>query len=417
MPPIYLFEDRAFERFYPLTFSRSLFALRCGALTLFERTQRQLAQPIAGVLVREGLTDITRRHVTAPVNPPVSTKDGVILINARWLMLQPPEPGVLTTPDTAGLISHTLVWMHLSPAKAAQVDFARILDPHTLEELLPTLQRQTTPVPLLEYPWDLLTHQRAALAADFAALGPAQLGTLLIPGSVYQISPENIHIAPGVKLYPGVILDASHGPIILDANAEIRAHAVLTGPLYIGQNALVRTAADIREETTLGPGCRVGGEVIASIFQANANKQHHGFVGQSLIGEWANLGAGTTTSNLKNTYGTIRIPLNGEEVSTGRQFLGSLIGDHAKLGIGTYLSTGSVIGFASHVTIPRPPRFVPSFAWLTKENNIVRADFEKIEALAKTVMGRRHIDFTPADHDLFIRIAGDWAQRERFDWP
>ena len=156
---------------------------------------------------------------------------------------------------------------------------------------------------------------------------------------------------------------------------------MVTGPVAIGPHCLIRTAADIREECAFGPNTRVGGEVGGTVFLGNANKQHHGFLGQTIVGEWVNLGAGTTTSNLKNTYGLVKMPLNGMDEPTGRQFLGSVIADHAKLGIGTYLSTGSVVGFAAHVVVPRPPRFVPSFAWLT-EYGLERADFEKIEEIA-----------------------------------
>ena len=181
----------------------------------------------------------------------------------------------------------------------------------------------------------------------------------------HLINEEKIHIAPNVKIWPGVVLDAQAGSIVIEENSEIRANAVITGPVHIGKNCVVRTAADIRELTTLGPNTRVGGEISHSIFLGNANKQHHGFLGQSIIGEWANLGAGTTTSNLKNTYGTIRVPINGVDEESGQRFLGSFVGDHAKIGIGTYLSTGSVIGFGSHVITSRPPKFVPSFGWVT----------------------------------------------------
>ncbi|HEY4330398.1 MAG TPA: glucose-1-phosphate thymidylyltransferase, partial [Phycisphaerae bacterium] len=150
-------------------------------------------------------------------------------------------------------------------------------------------------------------------------------------------------------------------------------------------------------------------------FLGNGNKQHHGFLGQSIVGEWVNLGAGTTTSNVKNTYGTVKMPLNGVDESSGRQFLGSIIGDHAKLGIGTYLSTGSVVGFGSHIVAPRPPRFVPSFAWVT-DKGIQRADFEKLEQIAGTVMSRRGAEFTPADHELWVRIASEWALGEKHEW-
>ena len=184
----------------------------------------------------------------------------------------------------------------------------------------------------------------------------------------------------------------------MEEGTEIAAPMPSSKPTCIGPHRLIRVpTAEIREDCSFGPNSRVGGEIMQSIFLGNANKQHHGFVGQSIVGEWA---------NLKRRHDHIEpqkylragkcVPIGGVETSTNRQFMGSIIGDHVKLGIGTYLSTGSVIGFGSHVTIPRPPRFIPSFAWLTDEaHGITRADFEKIEQIAGIAMKRRGMEFSP----------------------
>lgn len=427
MPAIYLFEDSHFDRLYPLTLNRPASLLRCGARTLLHRAARAIGLPLSGILVRAGLTDVLRQQITLPVNPAVSTSDGVLLINARWLML-PGEgfAGTLPAVNSAGLASNAIAWIHLGPPLAAEVNFSQLHEARTLETLLPSVQRLTTQATLLERPWDLLQHQNAALLADWPDFG--QLRPDAVSPGVYLLSPENIHLGRNVRLAPMIVLDASHGPIILEgsddphAATEVQPHAVITGPCYIGPGCVIRAHADIRSDCSFGPASRVGGEVAGTIFLGYANKQHHGFLGQSIIGQWANLGAGTTTSNLKNTYGVIRMPINGVEETTGRQFLGSIIADHAKLGIGTYLSTGSVIGFASHVIAPRPPKFVPSFAWVMPARRnvgdvqLTRIEFEKVVALARTVMSRRGVSFTPADHELFVRIAGDYATREVFDW-
>ena len=135
-------------------------------------------------------------------------------------------------------------------------------------------------------------------------------------------------------------------------------------------------------------------------------------MGQSVIGEWVNLGAGTITSNLKNTYGNIRVPINGIEQDSGLQFQGSIIGDHAKIGIGTCLTTGSVIGFSSHITVPRPPKFIPSFAWVT-DKGIAPMDFDKAVKIAKTAMQRRSVEWTAADNNVFTRIHKTWRLVEK----
>ena len=416
MMPLYIFEDSRFDGLFPLTYSRSAAELRCGTLTLLQRLQRMLGRPVNGLLVRDGLSAIVHHRLAPlPVNPGLSTKEGLILINARWLALGSTwnDPA----PDSAGLSADAIVWAHLSAATAGKIDLSKIHEPRTLEALLPTLQRRSEKAILIHRPWDLLEHNHAAILEDFRRLGRANESKPLVPNSVHILAPENLHLGANVKLYPGVVLDASAGPIIIEADAAIRANAVITGPTAIGPRAVIRTLADIREDNTIGPGCRVGGEVIGSILLGNVNKQHHGFLGQSIVGEWANLGAGTTTSNLKNTYGNVRVPVNGSEEDSGRMFLGAVIGDHAKLAIGTYLSTGTVVGFASHINVPRPPKFVPSFAWLTEKGGIERVDFDKIVALAQTVLLRRGQSFTAADHDLFVRIATDWSLVENYPWP
>jgi UDP-N-acetylglucosamine diphosphorylase/glucosamine-1-phosphate N-acetyltransferase len=412
--PIYLFEDSQVARLHPLTYARSACELRVGSMTLLERIQKILANlghPLSG------LAEVLQQRLALPVNPSISTRDGILLLNSRLLTLASTTPWSLPPPNSAGLAQSAIAWLHLDAELAEKVDFSKLQDPHTLEAILPLVQRLPAPPHagiLIDRPWDLLDHQKAAILEDFAAVGPANHATLL-PG-VHLLRAEHIHLAPGVKIWPGAVLDAQNGPILIGADTEIRANAVITGPVAIGPQCIIRTGADIRENCSFGPGSRVGGEVSHSLFLGHASKQHHGFLGQTIVGEWVNLGAGTTTSNLKNTYGPVRMPLNNTDEPTGKQFLGSLIADHAKIAIGTYLSTGSVIGFASHILTPRPPRFVPSFAWVT-DKSIARADFEKIEQIAGIAMNRRDQEFTLADHNLFIRIAAEYAQIEDYPWP
>jgi UDP-N-acetylglucosamine diphosphorylase/glucosamine-1-phosphate N-acetyltransferase len=410
MPPIYVFEDSHLSGLFPLTYALPACWLRCGAFTLLERLQRHLPGPVAGVLVREPLAAVLRKRTELPINPAISTGDGIVLVNARWLMTKRWE---LPAVDSVGITVDSIAWAYLSGSAARELALDRLTDPAVLEKLLPKLLRQPANATLIGRPWELIDQQPALLVSDFAAFGAKNEATGL--GPIHLIAPEKIHLAKDVTIYPNVVIDASAGPVVVEAGTKIQANAVLTGPLYIGKNCHVRTGADVRENNAFGDGCRMGGEIIGSIFGRFANKQHHGFVGQSIVGEFANFGAGSTTSNLKNTYGTVRMPLNGVETETGRQFLGSLIGDHAKLGIGTYLSTGSVVGYGSQVAISRPPKFVPSLAFVTSAG-IARLDFEKFEAVAKAVLQRRNLAYETAEHELSVAIAGDWAVKETFDW-
>lgn len=406
MTPIFILEDTKVDQLYPLTYYRPPFLLRCGAGDLLDRMMLFIQRPIAGLVVRDTMAPRVRMATKLRVNGPLRAKHGAIFISARYLMTKPfPEP----PPDTAGLVGHDIAWIHLSPKNLAGLDMRNIVRTKTLTDVLPRVRVSAAEAELIEYPWDLLRHNAQALRDDFSRRTPGVASTPM-PGS-HLLSPENMCIDKDVVIGPGVVLDARHGPIMIESRTEIHANSVITGPVAIGAQSIIRAGTCIRENTSIGPNCRIGGEISNCIFLGNSNKQHDGFLGHTLVGEWVNIGAGTTGSNLKNTYGEVRMPINGADVASGLTFLGSVIGDHAKLGIGTYLSTGSVIGFSSHVLVSRPPKFVPSFSWLD-EQGMKRIDFNKAVAIAQIVMERRNLAFTAEEHELFVRIAEKWSAVE-----
>src|SRR5262249_13241808 len=152
---------------------------------------------------------------------------------------------------------------------------------------------------------------------------------------------------------PGAVLDAGAGPICVENEAMISPNAVLQGPCYVGANSLIQPTTIIREATSIGAYCKIGGELEGTIFHGYSNKQHHGVLGHSYVCEWVNLGAGTVNSDLKNTYGNVRVEIGNQSVDTGQIFVGAFIGDHAKTGINTILPTGCVVGFAASVFTSR----------------------------------------------------------------
>jgi UDP-N-acetylglucosamine diphosphorylase/glucosamine-1-phosphate N-acetyltransferase len=178
----------------------------------------------------------------------------------------------------------------------------------------------------------------------------------------------------------------------VERGVEVRHGARLEGPLYVGERS--RVLGGHHRYSVFGPRCNLNGEITNAVFLGYANKSHDGFLGHSVLGHWVNLGAGTTTSNLKNTYGSVSLDLAGDRIATGRQFLGSLIGDHAKTAIGTLLSTGTVIGAGANVFgAVQPPRDVPPFAWgVTGSERLTEEGFLKV---AERVMPRRDVAFTP----------------------
>lgn len=206
-------------------------------------------------------------------------------------------------------------------------------------------------------------------------------------------------------LEPGCVLDATNGPIVVADRAIIGANAVLKGPCWVGAGSVVAPLTQVRAGTSLGPMCKVGGEVSATIILGYSSKGHEGFLGDSYLGEWVNLGSGTTTSNLKNTYGEVTARRGPREVKTGRQFLGALIGDHAKTAILTRLMAGTYIGYGSSVaTTGIAPRFVPSFTFLT-DRGPEPYDMGRAAEVARRVFARRKRDFGPEDQRLMEAAA------------
>ena len=206
---------------------------------------------------------------------------------------------------------------------------------------------------------------------------------------------------------PGVIFDTRNGPIVLESGVEVRAGTRLEGPLWAGANT--RLVGGAIRASAIGPWCVVSGEMTSSVLLGYANKSHDGFVVHSVLGRWVNLGEWTTKSNLKNTYGPVRLDVAGTNVETGLQLLGSLIGDHAKTAIGTLLGTGTVIGAGANVfDAVRAPKFVPPFSWGgAGSERMTQAGFLKT---AERVLPRRHVDWSDATKASLTR-AYNWLTR------
>jgi UDP-N-acetylglucosamine diphosphorylase/glucosamine-1-phosphate N-acetyltransferase len=256
---------------------------------------------------------------------------------------------------------------------------------------------------LVESVADLVHWNDESLIEDFAHLTePSQPKPA---GPYHLIHEEDIWLGKGAKLGPGCVVDASKGPIVLGEGASIGPNAVVQGPCYIGAHATVMPLALIRPGTSIGPMSKVGGEVSLSIILGYSNKAHDGFLGHSYLGKWVNLGAGTTTSNLKNTYGTISMKTNKREIADGWRFLGAFLGDHAKTGIHTRLMAGTYVGFSSMLAgSDIAPRFVPSFSFWT-DKGIEPYRIDKAIEVAGRVFARRERGWSAIDEQMMRYVA------------
>jgi UDP-N-acetylglucosamine diphosphorylase/glucosamine-1-phosphate N-acetyltransferase len=246
--------------------------------------------------------------------------------------------------------------------------------------------------------YDLIGALEALLVADCADFRAAP-SSGVPEGSVVLGDPADVVVLGG-SVEPGVVFDVRHGVVVIDEAVEVRHGTRLEGPVYAGPGT--RLLGGFIRSSVFGPECRVRGEIASSVFLGYANKAHDGFVGHSVLGHWVNLGAGTTTSNLKNTYGLVRLEPAGARIETGRLNLGTLFGDHAKTAIGTMLGTGTIVSAGANVFgTPTPPKYVPPFAWgCTGSERVTEEGFLRI---AERVMARRDVELTAARQESLRR--------------
>jgi len=279
----------------------------------------------------------------------------------------------------------------------------------TSSELSEGQPRRTLKAQTVRYLWDVIRVNGEEIQRDFSSLKKGKQGFVDNRAVVYGRR-KDVFVAPGARVEAGVVLNATAGPIWIDRGAVIRGPSALDGPCYIGQETWVE-GARIRSGVSIGRTCRIGGELNESVLSDFANKQHDGFLGHAYLGEWVNLGAGTTNSDLKNSYGEIMVYLGGRGVNSHEIKVGCFIGDQTKTAIGTLINTGAVIGLACNVFGGAVRKFLPSFAWGNSERSSEHQVDQAIET-AKVVMSRRGIQMSRAYESTF-RKAFEETREER----
>ncbi|MFN0050746.1 MAG: putative sugar nucleotidyl transferase [Planctomycetales bacterium] len=411
-PHLVLYEDFGWQQLLPLVYVRATFQLLCGTCDLLTRV-RMLSDTGQGgeangalstleAWCRPLLAEVVAQQTGLPVNQALS--GSALLVNGRglWRSLPPVLPGESSWVGTAGP-HHRIACIVAQPELAARLTPGLLLDELQTRALLAGLPRRDVSdhVQLLEWPWEIVDANEQALIADWNDAQAGVAGTVA-PGS-HLVNPAGVHIGWGTRVKPCVVIDAEDGPVWIGDHVTIFPHSYIQGPAYIGDGSLIQPGAVVHAGTTIGPRSKVGGEIEASIVQGYSNKQHDGFLGHSYVGSWVNIAADCINSDLKNTYGPIRVPINGRDVETGRMFVGMFVGDYSKAGINVSFPTGAVIGFCSSVFAPRCPKFIPSFAWLDGES-VQRYDEERGLAIARKVMARRQCTISAAEERLFLAV-------------
>jgi UDP-N-acetylglucosamine diphosphorylase/glucosamine-1-phosphate N-acetyltransferase len=377
-----LFDGDSRNNLLPFTFTRPVADIRIGILTIREKWE---------IFLNSTTTTVTEDYLSDKY--PMVEMEENIMINGSYLPNLELVEMIKNLKENQAIFRGEDVIAFFTKDNQEEVDFETYDALEYNEEVIK-----------IEYTWDIFSKNGEAIQDDFNLLTEDRKSKP-IPPTNNVIDPENIFIEEGAKL-DFVTLNASTGPIYIGKDTEIMEGSIIRGPFALCEGASVKLGAKIYGPTTVGPYSKVGGEVNNSVIFAYSNKGHDGFLGNSVLGEWCNLGADTNTSNLKNNYEEVRLWDYETEsfAKTGLQFCGLMMGDHSKCGINTMFNTGTVVGVSANIFGSGFPRnFVPSFSW-GGSSGFTTYLTKKAFDVAEKVMDRRHVKFTEEDKAILEHI-------------
>lgn len=383
-----LFDGAARKKLLPFTYTRPVAEIRIGILTIREKWETFLNSKTS-----------TQTEAYLATKWPKNIESHNIFINAHYLPTQNLVKIVMGLKENEALFyeDEPIAYFY---KEGDVIDF----------ENFAITQYSYTDLIKIENTWDIFSKNDLAIVADFILITKNRTSQP-IPETSVAFNAQNIFIEEGAVL-PLCSLNANEGPIYIGKNAEIMEGAMIRGPFALCEGATVKMAAKIYTGTTIGPFCKVGGEVSNSVLFGYSNKGHDGFLGNSILGEWCNLGADTNTSNLKNNYEPVRLWNYETEnfAKTGLQFCGLMMGDHSKCGINTMFNTGTVVGVSANIFGSGFPRnFIPSFSW-GGASGVTTYITNKAFETAKIVMARRKIEFTSEDEQILNHVFQESAK-------
>ena len=400
MPHLILFDNEIREELLPLTYTRPVGALRVGILTIQEKWEKTT-----------GFTTsfLTQDYLTEKYGMEYGEEN--IIVNGSLL----PTPQMLRLIKQMDFSEALLLDGELLAAKMTAKQIEQLINDEDFGELTGR-DIKGTDILKLSGVYDIFELNQKAIEADFELLTKGRESASLPEGNTL-IGPKNrLFIERGAKVYCS-ILNTENGPIYIGKDSLIMEGSMIRGALALCEKSVLKMGSKIYGATTLGPGCKAGGEVKNVVMQANSNKGHEGYLGNAVLGEWCNIGADTNCSNLKNTYEEVKIwnyP-TGRFKSTGLQFCGLIMGDHSKTAINTMFNTGTVVGICTNIFSTGFPRaFVPSFAWGGAQGyTTYRTDkaFKTIERVAS----RKKLNLSVEDRLILLRVFEDTAQYRRWE--
>ena len=377
-----LFDGEVRNALLPFTYTKPVADLRIGILTIREKWEKYL-----------GLTTTTITEEYLMEKYPMVEMDENILINASFCPTKELVEKVMSLKENEAIFQGESVIAFHTKDTQEEVNFDTYTQIEFEEDLLQ-----------VHHTWDIFSKNDIAIQQDFELLTEGRKSQP-IPETVQCLNRDQIFIEEGATLN-FAILNAESGPIYIGKNAEVMEGSVVRGPFAMCENSVLKLSAKIYGATTLGPYCKVGGEVNNSVLMGYSSKAHDGFLGNSVLGEWCNLGADTNNSNLKNNYAEVKLwnYEAGRFSPTGLQFCGLMMGDHSKCGINTMFNTGTVVGVSANIYGSGFPRnFVPSFSW-GGAAGFITYRLNKVFEVAEVVMSRRKLKLEDLDKKILEAV-------------
>lgn len=391
---IVVVEDTGVRRLYPITIGRPAYSITCATYQLMDWLPKLGGDAVKGI-VRPHLREIQRLdtpHLTGPLNP---DSPWTFVINARLV------PSIENYELLRRFAEHQAPGM----VKLDQWTIAAAMIPtsslsfNSDDELLVSIERfynteptnHDFPLRAFEYPHDVVRENLNTFSSN--------LEYRIAHGNYHEIA-DGVFVEGNVTMSDFIVSNAKNGPIVIDDGSAIGPFCFLRGPVHIGRNCRINEHAVIKDSVSIAHTIKIGGEIESSIIEPYSNKQHHGFLGHSYLGSWINLGAGTCNSDLKNTYGEVKMEYEGEKVATGMQFIGCIIGDYAKSAINTSIFTGKLIGAGSMLygfvttNVPSFVNYARAFGQVTESPPSI------LELTQKRMFARRNVEQRPCDIQL-----------------
>ncbi len=399
---ILVFEDDSYRNFYPLTYTKPLYELLCGGRRQRERMIDAFGREDVVLLARGYLEDAVRERVDVEVND-VGRQSTYLVVNGGVLMGEGELIGLRDTLETGEALyeGDRLIAVRADRRMAEEVAERATADGEGLLNVARkgAAMKKSLPSRALKYPWQLIDYNHAMIQLDFME-GMRERWREEEP----DLGKHPVLLGEGVEVERGSLLEALRGPVVVDDGAEIQFPSRISGPSWIGRRSVLHSAL-IREGTSIGEVCKVGGEVEASIIEGHSNKAHMGYLGHSYVGEWVNMGASSVVSNLKNTYGTVKVNVDGRRMDSGRMKLGVFLADYSKVSISTAIYAGKRVGVSSHihgvvdVDVPSFTLWGKSLGWQPREIFLDSA----IET-QRRIFDRRGIEQKVVHVDLMRRV-------------